>query len=80
MHQIREYAFKRGLREGYLLYPVYRFEDLNLPQKIQLKGYIIVDGVRYGIDVYVIRIPFVFEDNIEETKEMLSKTLLKIFA
>ena len=80
LHQIREYAFKRGLREGYLLYPVYRFEDLNLPQKIQLKGYIIVDGVRYGIDVYVIRIPFVFEDNIEETKEMLSKTLLKIFA
>lgn len=80
LHQIREYAFKRGLREGYLLYPVYRFEDLTGQQKALLKGHILVNGEKYNVDVYVIRIPFIFEENTEETKALLSKTLLNIFA
>ena len=79
LRQIREYAHRRGLNEGYLLYPVYRFEDLEQPPKVLLKGYIIVDGVKHYIDVYIIRIPFVFEEDTERTKLSLSKILSGIF-
>ncbi len=79
LRQIREYAHRRGLKEGYLLYPVYRFEDLEQPPKVLLKGYIIVDGERHYIDVYIIRIPFVFEEDTEQTKLLLSKMLSNIF-
>lgn len=79
LRQIREYAHRRGLHEGYLLYPVYRFEDLEQPPKVLLKGYIIVDGERHYIDVYIIRIPFVFEEDTEQTKLLLSKMLSNIF-
>lgn len=79
LRQIREYAHRRGLNEGYLLYPVYRFEDLEQPPKVLLKGYIIVDGVKHYIDVYIIRIPFVFEEDTEQTKLSLSKILSGIF-
>jgi 5-methylcytosine-specific restriction endonuclease McrBC regulatory subunit McrC len=79
LRQIREYAHRRGLKEGYLLYPVYRFEDLEHPPKVLLKGYIIVDGEKHYIDVYIIRIPFVFEEDVEQTKTSLSKILSGIF-
>lgn len=79
LRQIREYAHRRGLKEGYLLYPVYRFEDLEQPPKVLLKGYIIVDGEKHYIDVYIIRIPFVFEEDVEQTKSSLSKILSGIF-
>ncbi len=79
LRQIREYAHRRGLKEGYLLYPVYRFEDLEQPPKVLLKGYIIVDGEKHYIDVYIIRIPFVFEEDVERTKSSLSKILSGIF-
>ena len=79
LRQIREYAHRRGLNEGYLLYPVYRFEDLAQPPKVLLKGYIIVDGEKHYIDVYIIRIPFVFEEDVEQTKTSLSKILSGIF-
>lgn len=79
LRQIREYAHRRGLKEGYLIYPVYRFEDLAQPPKVLLKGYIIVDGEKHYIDVYIIRIPFVFEEDVEQTKSSLSKILASIF-
>jgi 5-methylcytosine-specific restriction endonuclease McrBC regulatory subunit McrC len=79
LRQIREYAHRRGLKEGYLLYPIYRFEDLDQPPKVLLKGYIIVDGEKHYIDVYIIRIPFVFEEDTDYTKNMLSGILSQIF-
>lgn len=79
LRQIREYAFNRGLNEGYLLYPIYRFEDLSQPQNVLLKGDIVVNGEKHNIDVYVIRIPFIFEENTEATKAALTKALLNVF-
>lgn len=80
LRQIREYAYKRNLKEGYLLYPVFRYEDLEQPQIVTLKGYILVDGEKHSIDVYVMRIPFVFEENEEETLAKLSSCLDAIFS
>lgn len=79
LRQIREYAFKRNLKEGYLLYPIFRFEDLSEPQEVLLKGNIIVNGEKHNIDVYVLRIPFVFEDDIEKTKQLLSECLERVY-
>jgi len=79
LRQIREYAFKRGLNEGYLLYPIYRYEDFDQPQKVQLKGYIVVNDVKHYIDVYVIRVPFVFEEDERSTVAALTETLDRIF-
>jgi len=79
LRQIREYAFKRGLNEGYLLYPIYRYEDFDLPQKVQLKGYIVVNDIKHYIDVYVIRVPFVFEEDERSTVAALTETLDRIF-
>lgn len=80
LRQIREYAHRRGLNEGYLLYPIYRFEDLDQPPKVLLKGYIIVDGEKHYVDVYIIRVPFVFEEDTEKTKSTLSNVLTQIFS
>ena len=79
LRQIREYAFKRNLKAGFLLYPIFRFEDLSEPQVVLLKGNIIVEGEKHNIDVYVIRIPFIFEEDIEATKQKLAQCLDNIF-
>ena len=79
LRQIREYAYKRNLKEGYLLYPVFRYEDMEQPQVVTLKGNILVDGEKHSIDVYVMRIPFIFEDNEEETTKSLFACINSIF-
>lgn len=79
LRQIREYAYKRNLKEGYLLYPVFRYEDLEQPQVVTLKGNILVDGEKHSIDVFVMRIPFIFEDDEEETTEKLFASISSIF-
>ena len=79
LRQIREYAYKRNLKEGYLLYPVFRYEDLEQPQTVTLKGNIFVDREKHSIDVFVMRIPFIFEDNEEETIDRLFNCINSIF-
>ena len=79
LRQIREYAYKRNLKEGYLLYPAFRYEDLEQPQVVTLRGHILVDGEKHSIDVYVMRIPFVFEDNEKETTDRLFACINSIF-
>lgn len=80
LRQIREYAFKRNLKEGFLLYPIFRFEDMTEPQVVLLKGNIVVAGEKHNIDVYVIRIPFIFEDDVEDTKQKLAQCLERVFS
>lgn len=80
LRQIREYAVKRNLKEGYLLYPIFRFEDLSEPQEVLLKGSIVVGGVKHNIDVHVLRIPFVFEEDVEKTKRLLSECLERVYS
>ena len=78
LRQIGEYAIKRGLLEGYLLYPMYRYEeeDLNSPKLLKR---ITVDGQDYIVTIYIVRLPFVFEDDIEHTKQMLTTSIRAIF-
>jgi 5-methylcytosine-specific restriction endonuclease McrBC regulatory subunit McrC len=78
LRQIGEYAIKRGLLEGYLLYPMYRYEEADLYSPQLLKR-ITVDGKDYVVTIYIVRLPFVFEDDVEHTKQMLATSIQTIF-
>lgn len=76
IYQILTYARKRGAKDVYLLYPLFRKEDIEPDNPISVSKK--EDGSE-PINVHLVRLPFVFEDNIEETKEKLKKVILDIF-
>lgn len=78
LYQIGAYAAKRGLSDGYLLYPMYRFEDEE-PSALKLQQTVIVNGDRHIVTIHLVRLPFVFEDDAERTKQMLVTSIKSIF-
>ena len=71
------YARTRSLHDVYLLYPLFREEDLETyepPVGINKD-----DNKENPIRVHLVRLPFVFEEDIEETKDNLRKVLMNIF-
>ncbi len=70
VYQVCEYARKRGSSDVYLLYPLYRFEDLE-------EGY--PKAISGDINIHFVRIPFIFEDDVEKLKNQLSKVIRDIF-
>lgn len=76
IYQVVEYAAHRDLDRAYLLYPMYRFEDEE-PSDVVLER-VSQSGKR--IDIHVVRLPFVFEEDIEETKNNLTASIKRIFA
>lgn len=77
LYQISTYAAKRGLSDGYLLYPMYRFEDEE-PSGPELKQTVSVDGVDHLVTIHLIRLPFVFEEDVAHTKQMLIDSIRRI--
>ena len=76
LYQVIEYAANRGLKDAYLLYPMNRYEDEE-PQPVHLiRNTVTGDTIR----VHIIRLPFVFEDDIDETKRKLTKVIKEIVA
>lgn len=78
LYQIGAYVAKRGLSDGYLLYPMCRFENEE-PSAPELQQEVIVDGVNHVVTIHLVRLPFVFEEDIERTKQMLTTSLQSIF-
>ena len=75
LYQMCEYARKRGVNDVYLLYPMNRYED---PENDFPCG--ISKSPTGNIFIHFIRIPFIFEENdFEELKKKLKRTILKIF-
>lgn len=74
-YQMISYAVKRGIYDVYLLYPLYRLEE-NEPEFPVAQA-----SVSSGetVHVHLVRLPFVFEEDTEKTKEMLIKSIDKIF-
>lgn len=78
LYQISTYIAKRGLSEGYLLYPMYRYEEEEAaPPKLYQK--IPVNGTDQIVTIYLVRLPFIFEENEEYTKQMLAASIHTIF-
>lgn len=74
VYQVCEYARKRGLNDVYLLYPMYRYEDLEPDFPIGISK-----DTTGCINVHFIRLPFIFEDDVSITKKCLKKVIDDIF-
>lgn len=83
LYQVSSYAVKRGVDKAYLLYPLYRKEE-NEPDMVTLQQVIKLDGDSLEslktISVYLVRLPFVFEDDIDKVKNNLKQVIEGIFA
>ena len=76
LYQIIEYAAHRELTDVYLLYPMYRYESEENEDTFLVRE--TVSG-NQKISVHIVRLPFIFEDDIEATKEHLKKEIEKLF-
>ena len=74
LYQVLEYARKESLKDVYLIYPMYRYEEPELDHPIGVN----VTGVE-EINVHFVRVPFVFEENVGQTEEMIKKAITSIF-
>lgn len=77
IYQVITYAHTRGLSDVYLLYPMYRFEDIEPDAPIGIHTTVNEDA---PIHVHLVRLPFVFEDDVEATKQKLTKVIKDIVA
>lgn len=82
LYQVAVYAAKRNLKKAFLLYPLFRKEE-NEKDMVKMEQLIIQDAKEIEdlkfVDIYLVRIPFIFEDNIEAVKNNLKMVLDKIF-
>ena len=76
IYQVLTYAEKRGLKKVYLLYPMFRYEDIE-PHPVTGKVHM-GDG-HSKIQLYLVRLPFIFEDDSNKTAENLRKAIKQIF-
>jgi 5-methylcytosine-specific restriction endonuclease McrBC regulatory subunit McrC len=74
-YQMISYAVKRGISDVYLLYPLYRFEENEPEYPVALSNLASSNPIR----VHLVRLPFVFEEDIDNTKDMLTVAINKIF-
>lgn len=77
IYQVSYYALSRGIEEAYLLYPMYRMEEFE-NKLITTSKSIKYDGTNRIVKIKFLRIPFVFEDNIDEIKENINKVITNI--
>ncbi len=74
MYQVLEYARKRNIDDVYLLYPMYRYEGRETEFPVAVSK-----SPKGNINVHFIRMPFIFEQDEEETKSQLIDTIKLIF-
>ncbi len=76
VYQLLTYARTRGVKDVYLLYPLFRKEEIepSSPFGINRKE----DGTE-PINVHFVRLPFVFEDDVEKTKTKLREVIESLF-
>lgn len=73
VYQVCEYARKRGASQVYLLYPQFRFEDVDTSYPVARSS-----GVGGDIYIHFVRLPFVFEEDMEQSKNNLRKVIMEI--
>lgn len=74
VYQVCEYARKRGVSEVFLLYPMYRYEEKKLTSPAGKSS-----GLSGDINIHFIRLPFIFEEDAQKTKEQLKEVIETIF-
>lgn len=70
IYQVCEYARMRNITDVYLLYPQFRYEDKDTSMPV---------GHSEGINIHFIRMPFIFEEDEQKTKDLLAEIINEIF-
>ena len=73
LYQMVTYAWKRGAKDVYLLYPMFRFEEAE-----SIFPYAVCESLDGNINIHFIRIPFIFEED-GNTEKQLKKVIKNIF-
>ena len=73
LYQMVTYAWKRSVKDVYLLYPMFRLEELE-PEF----PYAVCESPSGNINIHFVRLPFIFEDN-GNTEMQLKKVIEHIF-
>jgi 5-methylcytosine-specific restriction enzyme subunit McrC len=76
MKQMAIYATKRGAKKVFLLYPLLNHEP---PETMSIRYDLRLDalGQKPKIPLEILKIPFVFSESVDKTKEQLKRILLK---
>ncbi len=74
VYQVCDYARKRGTSEVYLLYPQFRFEPEETSYPVAKSS-----GVGGNINIHFVRLPFIFEEDEDKTKDILRRVIVDIF-
>ena len=74
LYQMVTYAWKRAVKDVYLLYPMFRFEE---PESTF--PYAVCESPAGSINIHFIRMPFIFEEDEEKTKQQLTGVIKSIF-
>lgn len=77
IYQVITYARTRKLKDVYLLYPMFRYEELGGQEVVGINC--TVDKLD-AINIHFIRVPFVFENGSNKTIDELKKTIQSIFS
>lgn len=75
MKQMAVYAAKRGAKQLFLLFPLHKGEE---PESIEIKYDILLDENNLRIPLEILKIPFVFDKDVEKTRSILESVLKKI--
>lgn len=75
MKQMAVYAAKRGAKQLFLLFPLHKGEE---PESIEIKYNILLDENNLRIPLEILKIPFVFDKDVEKTRSILESVLKKI--
>ncbi len=78
LYQMFTYAVKRNLNDIYLLYPMYRFENEEDDIVELVVNHPVAGSIR-RLTVHIVRLPFIFEDDIELVKSRLATVISNIF-
>lgn len=73
IYQVCEYARKRNISDVFLLYPMYRYEDPEPHYPVGKS-----QSASGEINIHFIRLPFVFENDINQVKNQLTTVIKEI--
>ena len=76
IYQVCEYARKRNLSDVFLLYPQFRYEDVD---GVKPMGVSKSHGNGKDINIHFVRLPFIFEDDDLKVKQKLQKIIMSLF-
>ena len=75
LYQVLEYARKRDIQDVYLLYPMYRYEEKEKEFPVAVS-----ESPSGDINVHFIRMPFIFEEDEDRTRQQLTDVIKVVFS